>query len=308
MLALYRSRKSPPGTGRVSFSASCSFWRSTWACSIAVRASSNSGKPLAWSALWFALAMLFAAAAGRLARTRRGDAIHHRLPHRTVALDGQRLRHRAHLRLFPACPPQYQHRVLFWGILGALRHARRDDRRRRGAHPKFRLGALCLRRVPRSSPASKCSSSRIGACSRKKIPSCRCARKFFPVTADLDGQKFLTRLDGRFALTPLALVLLLVETTDLIFAVDSVPAVFAVTTQAVHRLHLERLCHPRPALAVFPARRRDRLFPLSENRPVRRARLCRRENAARPARPGRRNGFRSKFRPASRCWSWPRSF
>ncbi len=57
-------------------------------------------------------------------------------------------------------------------------------------------------------------------------------RKFFPVAPDFDGQKFLTRFNGRLALTPLALVLLLVETTDLIFAVDSVPAVFSVTRKA----------------------------------------------------------------------------
>ncbi len=44
--------------------------------------------------------------------------------------------------------------------------------------------------------------------------------------------KFLTRAEGRLALTPLALVLLLVETTDLIFAVDSVPAVFSITRKA----------------------------------------------------------------------------
>src|SRR5437870_13624126 len=59
----------------------------------------------------------------------------------------------------------------------------------------------------------------------------RLARNLFPVTDGFDGQKFLARLDGRAALTPLALVLLLVETTDLIFAVDSIPAIFAVTTK-----------------------------------------------------------------------------
>ena len=60
----------------------------------------------------------------------------------------------------------------------------------------------------------------------------RLAKKFFPLRTNFDGQKFFTRLNGKFALTPLALVLLLVETTDLIFAVDSVPAVFSVTRKA----------------------------------------------------------------------------
>jgi tellurite resistance protein TerC len=51
------------------------------------------------------------------------------------------------------------------------------------------------------------------------------------VTPGFEGQRFATRWHGRLALTPLALVLLAVETTDLIFAMDSVPAVFAVTTK-----------------------------------------------------------------------------
>jgi len=59
----------------------------------------------------------------------------------------------------------------------------------------------------------------------------RLARKLYPVTPQLDGQKFTTVWNGRKALTPLALVLLMVETTDLIFALDSIPAIFAVTTK-----------------------------------------------------------------------------
>jgi tellurite resistance protein TerC len=65
----------------------------------------------------------------------------------------------------------------------------------------------------------------------EKNPVIRLARKLFPVATDFHGQKFTTRLGGQRALTPLALVLLMVETTDLIFAVDSIPAIFAVTTK-----------------------------------------------------------------------------
>jgi tellurite resistance protein TerC len=57
----------------------------------------------------------------------------------------------------------------------------------------------------------------------------RLARKFFPVAPHFDGQNFRTQWNGRWALTPLALVLLMVETTDLLFAFDSIPAIFAVT-------------------------------------------------------------------------------
>jgi len=63
----------------------------------------------------------------------------------------------------------------------------------------------------------------------EKNPVIRLARRFFPVSTRMDGQKFFTVENGRQALTPLAMVLIMVETTDLIFAVDSIPAIFAVT-------------------------------------------------------------------------------
>jgi tellurite resistance protein TerC len=63
----------------------------------------------------------------------------------------------------------------------------------------------------------------------EKNPVIRMVRKFFPVSKEFDGQKFTTFVDGKKMLTPLALVLVMVETTDLIFAVDSIPAIFAVT-------------------------------------------------------------------------------
>jgi tellurite resistance protein TerC len=56
-------------------------------------------------------------------------------------------------------------------------------------------------------------------------------RKLFPVTDRFDGERFTTRVDGRFALTPLALVLVVVETTDVIFALDSIPAIFGITVE-----------------------------------------------------------------------------
>lgn len=54
----------------------------------------------------------------------------------------------------------------------------------------------------------------------------------FPTTAHYDGTRFITRLDGRWALTPMALVMVAIGTTDLIFAVDSIPAVFGITQEA----------------------------------------------------------------------------
>jgi tellurite resistance protein TerC len=58
----------------------------------------------------------------------------------------------------------------------------------------------------------------------------RLCRKLLPVTKDFRDDHFTARIDGRFMLTPLALVLLVIDVMDLVFAVDSIPAVFAITT------------------------------------------------------------------------------
>jgi tellurite resistance protein TerC len=56
------------------------------------------------------------------------------------------------------------------------------------------------------------------------------ARKIYPVTKGYEGSKFFSRVGNRRAITPLFLVLLIIESTDVLFAVDSIPAIFAITT------------------------------------------------------------------------------
>jgi tellurite resistance protein TerC len=65
----------------------------------------------------------------------------------------------------------------------------------------------------------------------ERNPVLKFARRHFRFSARFDGQKFLTWENGRRVFTPLALVLLMVETCDLVFALDSIPAIFAVTTK-----------------------------------------------------------------------------
>jgi len=60
-------------------------------------------------------------------------------------------------------------------------------------------------------------------------PLVRLTRRLVPVNNDIESGKFFARIDGKFAVTPMLLVLVMVETTDLLFAVDSIPACFAVT-------------------------------------------------------------------------------
>jgi len=125
-------------------------------------------------------------------------------------------------------PEQYQHRVLFWGILGAL--LMRGVMIGAGVvliqrlkWMIYALGALLI-----FSGIKMLFSKSEGVHPEKNL-AIRVARKLFPVSTNLEGSHFLTRIDGRRALTPLALVLIMVETTDLIFALDSIPAIFAVT-------------------------------------------------------------------------------
>jgi len=61
-------------------------------------------------------------------------------------------------------------------------------------------------------------------------PLVRAAKKVFPVHPMFEGEKFFTRHNGKRAITPMFLVLIMIESTDLMFAVDSIPAIFAVTT------------------------------------------------------------------------------
>jgi tellurite resistance protein TerC len=126
-------------------------------------------------------------------------------------------------------PSAYQHRVLYWGILGAL----------------IMRGAMIGAGVALISVLDWIlyvfgaflvfSGIKMLLVETEVHPEKNrvvlLARKLFPVTRELDGHKFITSSGGKRALTPLALVLLMVETTDLIFAVDSIPAIFAVTRQ-----------------------------------------------------------------------------
>ena len=183
----------------------------------------------AWSILWFVLAMAFAGAvaAGR----GREEAIQFTTGYIIeLSLSMDNVFVIALIFAFFRVPAQYQHRVLFWGIIGAL--VMRGVMIAAGAALVQRFQwALYVFGAVLVVTGIKMLFVRDGGVNPERNLFVRAARKFFPVTAELHGQKFITRLDGRRLLTPLALVLLVVETTDLIFALDSIPAIFAVTTK-----------------------------------------------------------------------------
>ena len=125
-------------------------------------------------------------------------------------------------------PAAYQHRVLFWGILGAL--VMRAIFIAAGAVliTKFHwiiyvFGALLLL------TGVKLFVQRNEHMQPEKNPVLRLFRRFVPTVPEFHGQQFTAVIKGRRYATPLLAVLVLVEATDLVFAVDSIPAVFAVT-------------------------------------------------------------------------------
>ena len=126
-------------------------------------------------------------------------------------------------------PPEYQHRVLFWGIVGALIMRGLMILAGVGLIDRFQW-ILYLFGLFLVYTGVKMMFTEEEGVHPEKNPVIRLARKLYPVTSSYHGQKFFTRQDGRNALTPLAIVLLMVETTDLVFAVDSIPAIFGLTT------------------------------------------------------------------------------
>jgi tellurite resistance protein TerC len=129
---------------------------------------------------------------------------------------------------YMAVRAEFQHRVLFWGIVGALVM--------RAAF--IGLGVALVGRfhwvlyvfgVFLLITGAKLLREKTAAFHPERSPVLRLARKLFPITENYEGASFFVRRDGRRFATPLFLVLLLVETTDVLFAVDSIPAIFAVT-------------------------------------------------------------------------------
>lgn len=127
-------------------------------------------------------------------------------------------------------PSIHQHKVLFWGILGALIMRAIFIAAGVGLIQRFHwivyvFGAFLVY------SGIKLFFQNEAEIHPEKNPVLRLFRRWVPVTKDYVGNKFLVRIPGLYA-TPLFVVLLVVETTDLLFAVDSIPAVLAITRDA----------------------------------------------------------------------------
>jgi tellurite resistance protein TerC len=127
-----------------------------------------------------------------------------------------------------AVPAAYQHRVLFWGILGAL--VMRAAMIFAGAALLkeyhwiiYVFGAFLI------FTGIKMFTHKEEELHPESNPVIKLVRKLIPVTKNYEDDHFFVRHAGKLMATPLFLVLIMVETTDLVFAVDSIPAIFAVT-------------------------------------------------------------------------------
>jgi tellurite resistance protein TerC len=182
----------------------------------------------AWSAVWVSLAMAFNAGIWYFAGPGPGlEFLTGYLVEKSLAVDNIFVI--ALLFSYFAVPAAYQHRVLFWGILGAL--VMRGAFIAAGAYVLHQWhwviyvfgGILLLTGV-------KMALRKDEVMDPERNPVVRLARRWLPLTTRYDGQRFWTVENGRRVATPLFLVLLLVEFTDLVFAIDSIPAIFAITS------------------------------------------------------------------------------
>ena len=181
----------------------------------------------AWTAVWVSLALLFA---GGLWAYAGSEAALTFLTGYVIeeALSVDNIFVIVLIFAYFGVPLKYQHRVLFWGILGALIM--------RGTF--IGVGTLLISRFEWIlyvfGALLVFTGARMAMKSEETFDAeessvARLARRVLPLTKRIEGPHFLVRENGRLLATPLLLVLVLVEATDLMFAIDSIPAIFSIT-------------------------------------------------------------------------------
>jgi tellurite resistance protein TerC len=183
---------------------------------------------ITWTVVWVALALLFNAGIWHFFGSQKAlEFFTGYVIEKSLSVDNVFVF--AMLFSYFAVPQLYQHKVLFWGVLGAL--VMRAAMIALGAAliAKFSwiiyvFGAFLIL------TGIKLVLKREEEIHPERNPVVRLFKKLVPVTSDYRGDKFFVVENGLRHATPLFVVLLLVEFSDLIFAVDSIPAIFAVTT------------------------------------------------------------------------------
>ncbi|SRR6266571_659467 len=183
---------------------------------------------LTWSSVWIALALLFNAGVWHWRGHDKGlEFLTGYLVELSLSVDNLFV----FLLIFAyfKVPAQYQHKVLFWGILGALVMRAMFIAAGVTLMQEFHwiiyvFGAVLV------VSGFKMAVKKDKEVHPEKNPVLKLFRRFMPVAAEYHEGRFFVKPDKRWLATPLLIVLLMLETTDLVFAVDSVPAVLAITT------------------------------------------------------------------------------
>ena len=181
-----------------------------------------------WSVVWIALGLGFGGVVfATRGATAGGEYLAGYLIEKSLSMDNVFL----FAMLFSAfaVPARYQHRVLFWGVVGAIvfrgLFIGAGSALLESLHVVlYAFGVLLL------VTGWRMWRSKGHAVHPERNPALRLLRRVIPVTDDYRGPSFLVRDGGRLMATPLLAVLVVVETTDIMFAIDSIPAIFAITT------------------------------------------------------------------------------
>jgi tellurite resistance protein TerC len=182
------------------------------------------------SLFWIVLALLFGAAMFALAGPQRGgEYLAGYVIEKSLSVDNVFVF--ALIFSYFAVPARYQYRVLFWGVVGAL-----------ALRAIFiALGAQLLERydwmvyvfgVFLIYTGIRMAFHRDEEVHPERNPVLLLVRRTLPMTPDFQGQRFFARRGGKLYATPLLAVVAVVGTTDVVFAVDSVPAIFAITSSS----------------------------------------------------------------------------
>lgn len=181
-----------------------------------------------WSAVWVTLAMIFAGIVFYYLKSQRGfEFLTGYIIELSLSVDNLFV----FLLIFSyfKVPAMFQHRVLFWGVMGALFMRL----------TMIFVGAALINRFHwiiyifgafLVYTGIKMFRQEEIEVHPEQNPLIRVVTRILPISRHYDGEKFFTRQNGKLTGTLLLLVLMVVEVTDLVFAVDSIPAIFAVTT------------------------------------------------------------------------------
>jgi tellurite resistance protein TerC len=182
-----------------------------------------------WSGVWVALSLSFAAGLWWLSGPQTGmEFLTGYLIEKTLSIDNVFV----FVLIFGslAIPPALQHRVLFWGILSALILRAGMIFAGAAALERFHWLIYIFGGFLIFTGVKLFWDWRNGAQSNPESSSAmRLLRRVVPSTPTFDGGRFFTRVNGRALATPLFMALLLIELSDVVFALDSIPAIFAIT-------------------------------------------------------------------------------